>query len=462
MIKITKNKLREAIAGYLFILPNFVGFFCFTFFPVLFSFYLGFVKWDLVTPMKFVMFENFRKLLLCHLKEIGSAGLMFSHAFTGNYIFCLLMFVVSLSLVFRFFLQQIFFARAKKKKNFLRAVFNAVPLVVIFISAYFFIEWGLMMKSISQAGSNLYLLPQAAVKEAGMLIMFSIILLFFGMFISLLAAFFRDRDLRFEKVSNVILSFLPALIIAVTVLPVWSFSNDIWQANDAYFWQYLGNTLFLMLGIPISMFASLGLAVLMNKKLRGIVFFRTIYFLPSICTGVALYVLWRWIYNTDLGLLNTLLGYIGIPQVEWLTDTALAKPSLMLMGIWTGVGGYNMILYLAGLQGIPLDIYEAADIDGASGWQKFWAVTWPMLSPTTFFIFIMSVIGGFQGGFDAAYIMTGGGPAGSTTTLSYYIFNNAYRWSKMGFAASIAWVLFALVFVVTLFNWKFGGKVVHY
>ncbi|MCK5160220.1 MAG: sugar ABC transporter permease, partial [Candidatus Aureabacteria bacterium] len=330
------------------------------------------------------------------------------------------------------------------------------------ISAYFFIEWGLMMKSISQAGSNLYLLPQAAVKEAGMLIMFSIILLFFGMFISLLAAFFRDRDLRFEKVSNVILSFLPALIIAVTVLPVWSFSNDIWQANDAYFWQYLGNTLFLMLGIPISMFASLGLAVLMNKKLRGIVFFRTIYFLPSICTGVALYVLWRWIYNTDLGLLNTLLGYIGIPKVEWLTDTALAKPSLMLMGIWTGVGGYNMILYLAGLQGIPLDIYEAADIDGASGWQKFWAVTWPMLSPTTFFIFIMSVIGGFQGGFDAAYIMTGGGPAGSTTTLSYYIFNNAYRWSKMGFAASIAWVLFALVFVVTLFNWKFGGKVVHY
>jgi len=126
------------------------------------------------------------------------------------------------------------------------------------------------------------------------------------------------------------------------------------------------------------------------------------------------------------------------------------------------MGGYNMILYLAGIQGIPQELYEASAIDGASSWQKFQHITWPMLSPTTFFIFIMSVIAGFQGGFDAAFVMTGGGPAGATTTVSYYIYQNAYEWFHMGYAASIAWVLFLSVFIVTLMNWKYGGKVVHY
>ena len=121
-----------------------------------------------------------------------------------------------------------------------------------------------------------------------------------------------------------------------------------------------------------------------------------------------------------------------------------------------------MILYLAALQGIPRDFYDAADIDGASGWQKFWNITWPMISPTTFFIAIMATIGGFQGGFMQAYIMTRGGPAGATTTLEYYIFNNLYSWQHAGYAASIAWFLFIAIFIVTLFNWKFGGKLVHY
>lgn len=238
-----------------------------------------------------------------------------------------------------------------------------------------------------------------------------------------------------------------------------------WIANDPNFWHYLYNTAFLMMGIPISMAASLILALVMNKKLKGIVFFRTVYFLPSICAGVALYMLWRWIYNPEFGLLNTIIRTLSgdlLMGPKWLERVEWAKPALILMSIWTNMGGYNMILYLAGLQGIHPELYEAAEIDGANAWQKFWSVTWPMLSPTTFFIFVMSVIGGFQGGFEAAYVMTGGGPAGSTTTIDYYIFNNAYVWFKMGYAASIAWILFALIFVVTLLNWKFGGKVVHY
>ena len=120
-----------------------------------------------------------------------------------------------------------------------------------------------------------------------------------------------------------------------------------------------------------------------------------------------------------------------------------------------------MLLYLAGLQGIPPQLYEAADIDGANGWQKFWNITWPMLGPTNFFIVIMSVIGGFQA-FGEIYVMTGGGPAGSTTTIVYYIYNNAFQWFKMGYASSISWFLFILIFLVTLFQWKYAGNKVEY
>jgi len=238
--------------------------------------------------------------------------------------------------------------------------------------------------------------------------------------------------------------------------------NGHWIPNDGRFWYYVYNTMFFMLGIPISMAASLFLAVILNKKMKGISVVRTVYFMPTLASGIAIYVLWRWIFNEEFGLLNILLGHFGMDGPGWLTNRAWAKPSLIFMGIWMNMGGYNMILYLAGIQGIPQELYEASAIDGASSWQKFQHITWPMLGPTTFFIFIMSVIAGFQGGFDAAFVMTGGGPAGATTTVSYYIYQNAYEWFHMGYAASIAWVLFVSVFIVTLMNWKYGGKVVHY
>lgn len=239
-------------------------------------------------------------------------------------------------------------------------------------------------------------------------------------------------------------------------------------ANDPLFWKFLGNTLFLMLGIPIGMMASLAVAVAMNQKIKGMVFFRTIYFLPTISSGVAICILWKWIYNPDFGLLNSAIASLGqflhvpLQGPNWLSSTAWAKPALMLMSFWVGLGGYNMILYLASLQGISHEFYEAADIDGANEWQKFWAITWPIISPTTFFIAIMSIIGGFQGGFMAARVMTGGGPHYSTTTIEYYIFMKLYDWQAVGYAATIAWILFLMIFIVTIINWRFGGKLVHY
>ena len=167
-----------------------------------------------------------------------------------------------------------------------------------------------------------------------------------------------------------------------------------------------------------------------------------------------------------LGLGNVLYGLPelaadGLEPPEWLTQYDWAKPSIMLMGLWAAIGSNNMLLYLAGLTSIPGELYEAADIDGASPFQRFWHVTWPQLAPVTFFITIMSVIGGLQGGFEMARVMTQGGPAGSTTTLSYFVYNEGFGTGRLGYAAGISWAMFMLVFAVTLFNWKFGNRQVN-
>ena len=240
-------------------------------------------------------------------------------------------------------------------------------------------------------------------------------------------------------------------------------------ANDPLFWKYLYNTAFFMLNIPVCMIGALVVALLMNQKLRGITIYRTIFFLPSICAG-----------SGDLPALavDTEPGFRPDKHVSckdiWRTAPRDSSAGLALQHVLGKTGSYadgvlefnrrgmNMILYLAALQNVPRELYEAAEIDGANGWKKFWAVTVPFISPTTFFITIMSIIGGFQGGFMQAYVMTGGGPAGSTTTIEYYIYNNAYQYFKMGYASSIAWFLFLVIFLVTLINWRFGGKLVHY
>jgi len=151
----------------------------------------------------------------------------------------------------------------------------------------------------------------------------------------------------------------------------------------------------------------------------------------------------------------------GLQPPEWLTQYHWAKPAIMIMAFWGAVGSNNMLLYLAGLSNVPEELYEAADIDGASRFQKFWHVTWPQLAPTTFFIVVMSVIGGLQGGFEMARTMTQGGPAGATTTLSYFIYTEGFETGRLGYSSAIAWMLFLMVFVATLFNWRFGSRYVN-
>ncbi len=271
---------------------------------------------------------------------------------------------------------------------------------------------------------------------------------------------------------------------------------DFWKVPwmAPYEHGFMFNTLVMMMAIPVSILLSLFLATILNQKLRGMVLFRTLFFLPSITAGIGTMLLWMWLLHPDFGIINAVLGnayeglswmYDGVRNVaywfggelsawppwggpngmhpKWLNDVNWAKPSLIMMGLWGSMGGMNMILYLAALQNVPPALYEAAKIDGAGAWQRFWKITWPMVSPTTFFIFIMSIIGGFQGGFQQAHIMTdGGGPAGSTTTIGFYIYQNAYMWFRMGYAASIAWLLFLIVLVLTLINWHASKRFVHY
>ncbi len=363
------------------------------------------------------------------------------------------------------------------------------------------------------------------------------------------------------------------------------FDHFLRLAHDRDFWKYLGNTLYLLLGLPFAIAGSLGAAVLLNGEIHetsgrraglmiagfillvscvflacqglggaamvlllggvAVLFFstglalgnvvhRTLFYTPHFTSGVATFLVWKKLYNPDTGPINRFLqpsldflqrivlttpaqlwkvlawlifaagvafvvqqlvrlwkdglgvrkcltflmlsgvglyllarvGLLlaGLPETaasglsapQWLTDYQWAKPALILMGLWAAVGSNNMLLYLAGLSEIPKELYEAADIDGASRWQRFWHVTWPQLMPVTFFIVTVSLIYGLQGGFEMARTMTQGGPAGSTTTLSYYIYTEAFDAGRLGYAAAVSWILFFLVFAVTAMNWRLG------
>ncbi|MHB9126240.1 MAG: carbohydrate ABC transporter permease [Armatimonadota bacterium] len=263
--------------------------------------------------------------------------------------------------------------------------------------------------------------------------------------------------------------------------------NFVTLFHDAQFWLYFVNTAYFLIGIPVSIAGSLFLAILLNQKLKGIPAYRTMFYLPSFTAGVALMILWKALYNPDFGPINTAINsvsdalHLSIHAPQWLQSTRNifgidieqvqlvvkqwgigARDAIIIMGVWTGIGGGNMLLYIAALTNLPEELVEAAQLDGAGKWQVFRNVTWPQLAPTTFFIVIMSFIGGLQGGFEQARVMTAGGPAGTTTTMAYYIYTKAFDEFQIGYASAISWVLFAIIFAVTLINWKVANRETSY
>ncbi len=230
---------------------------------------------------------------------------------------------------------------------------------------------------------------------------------------------------------------------------------------DKNFLPALLHTLnFIVIYIPLVLIAGLGVALLLNQKIKGLAFFRGAFFLPVVSAWVAVALLWMWIFNPKFGLINYLLSLIGIHGPAWLFDPHWAMYAIILTSVWKDIG-YIMIMYLAGLQNLPDEYGEAAAIDGASRWQRFLFITLPLLSPTTFFALIISLINSFQV-FDQVWIMTEGGPAGATSVLMEQIVNNAFRYGRMGYAATLSWVLFLFVFLITLIQNQIQKKWVVY
>lgn len=247
-----------------------------------------------------------------------------------------------------------------------------------------------------------------------------------------------------------------------TAAPTWvGLRNFIVLSGDRIFHAALRNTAIYALGVvPSGMVLALLVALLLNQKIRGIVIFRTAYYLPVVTSSVASAVVWMWMFAPDIGVLNRAMGLLGLPPQRWLFDPRTALLSVMFMAVWGGLG-YSMIIYLAALQGIPEHLYEAAEVDGAGAWRKFWGITLPLLKPTMFFIFVTSVISSFQV-FGSVFVMTAGGPGYATTTLVHQIYLNAFKYFKMGYGAAEAFVLFLIIFALSMINWFFLRSDVEY
>jgi multiple sugar transport system permease protein len=236
--------------------------------------------------------------------------------------------------------------------------------------------------------------------------------------------------------------------------------NLLHLGSDPLFWQSLKvTTIYTLASVPIGLIVGFCLALLMNTKVRGIAIFRTMYYLPSIVPAVASAVLWAWILNTEFGLLNVLLRYFGLPKIRWLQDPEWALPALIMMSLW-GLGS-TMIIYLAGLQGIPEVFYEAAKIDGAGRWAQLRHVTIPLMSPVIFFNLIIGIIGSFQV-FTAGFLLTNGGPQNATLFYVLYLYRNGFQFLNMGYAAALAWVLFFIIMALTLIVFRSTASRIHY
>lgn len=218
-------------------------------------------------------------------------------------------------------------------------------------------------------------------------------------------------------------------------------------------------TIFTALSVPLSIVLALSVALLLNQKIVASGVFRTIFYLPSLISGVAVAIVFAWIFNYRFGILNYLLSLVGVDGPNWLGHPRYALWAFIIMSLW-GIGG-NVIIYLAGLQGVPVSLHEAAKIDGANAWYRFWNITLPLITPVLLFTLIMGVIGTFQT-FTSSYIMTGGGPANATLFYLLYLYRNAFNWFEMGYASALAWLLFMIILTCTLILWSTSARWVYY
>lgn len=243
--------------------------------------------------------------------------------------------------------------------------------------------------------------------------------------------------------------------------PEWvGLANYAEMFQERLFWQALRvSAIYSVVSVPLGLTLALGLAVLLNHTMRGILVFRSIYYMPTVISGVGVAMLWRWLFNAEFGVINVLLGKVGIQGPAWLLDANWALPALIITSLW-GLGGTTLI-FLAGLQGIPQELYEAAEIDGAGRLSQFRSITLPLISNVTFFNLVLGIIGALQV-FTDAFVITRGGPNHATLFLSVYLYQHAFQYLNMGYAAAIAWFMFVIVMLLTLLVFKSSPLWVYY
>ncbi len=498
-----RNNLKKVLAACGFLAPNIIGVLMFTIFPVAFSLVMAFTNWDLRRhnrfrdePLEFVGLSNFIRLVTedDFLKYLGNtlflmmaipfsvagalvAAMLLSRDTRGGSMRMGLALLASGVLVASILLLTVLGMGATSMLILLTGVLCGVIVLgmtggvtayrTLFYTPHFvmgvptFLLWKKMYNPengpinsalrpmLDRLGGVVEAVPAVWV-QAGLWVCFGLMIGLLLVGLSKIRRQWRDGELGSGAAVIPVLFVLIPLAVAMR----WRATMDllfwpavaalalalIWQGSKAARlgrdfvsapMEGVGGALVLSLAIMVGQFVLLGLAPVL-------------YNLPDMVAGAA--------------------GATDRPGLEpplWIYDYHWAKPSLMLMGLWGAIGSNNMLLYLAALTNIPQDLYEAADIDGASRFQKFWNVTWPQLAPTTFFIAVMATIHGLQGGFEAARTMTNGGPAGATTTLSYFIYIEGFRTGRLSFSAAVAWALFVMIFLLTLFNWKFGNKYVN-
>lgn len=259
-------------------------------------------------------------------------------------------------------------------------------------------------------------------------------------------------------VASLLLSFTEYNIITD---PEWIGLENYAEMFEAeLFWTSLRvSAIYSVVSVPLGLALSLGLAVLLNHAMRGIMVFRAIYYMPTVIAGVGVAMLWRWLFNAEFGVINVLLAGVGIEGPAWLLDEDWALTALIITSLW-GIGGTTLI-FLAGLQGIPQEIYEAAEIDGAGRWSRFRSVTLPLISNVTFFNLVLGIIGALQV-FTDAFVITRGGPNHATLFLSVYLYQHAFQYLNMGYASAIAWFMFLIVMLLTLLVFKSSPLWVYY
>ncbi len=490
----TRKQSKELLCGLAFLAPNIVGFLAFMLLPLVFSFVMAFTNWDIRLhnmfkdeTLKVVWFENFARLLTepDFWKYLGNTAFLMLGIPFG----------IAGSLLVAIVLNQ----DLRGKRGRVRGQLIGGAMLIVGLGILVMAGVGATAMTILVGGVLGLILVGGVV--GGQTVYRT--LFYLPNFTAGVAIFLLWKKLYNAKtgpINNALRPVLNGVSSAVNSLPdevmqglAWLLSAVIvlmlvfglrrlsswWRDGELGAGAAAAGT--LLLGLPIALClrwhpdrlaagvvvaaSVLALIVILVRTLRRGCDFRCRAW-GGTGNGVMLAVGLVIGQLILLGLVNVFyhlpaMALDGLAPPEWLSSYHWAKPSLIIMGLWIAVGSNNMLLYLAGLSSVPQALYEASDIDGASRWQQFWHVTWPQLAPMTFFIVIMSVIGGLQGGFEMARAMTQGGPAGSTTTLSYYIYTEGFETGRLGYAAAISWVLFLMVCVATLFNWKVGNKYVN-